>query len=121
MDYSCFDVEIKDKIAHVRMNRPDDFNSMNKAFWSELPHLVEDLSDNASARVIVLSGEGKHFCAGMDLANFTPSDSPPNAHNGMRSESAYRVTLDLQHTITCLEKARMPVISAIQGLSLIHI
>ena len=30
MDYSCFDVEIKDKIAHVRMNRPDDFNSMNR-------------------------------------------------------------------------------------------
>ena len=115
MDYSCFDVEIKDKIAHIKMNRPDEFNSMNKAFWSELPHLVEDLSDNASARVIVLSGEGKHFCAGMDLANFAPSGSPPNAHNGMRSESAYRVTLDLQHTITCLEKARMPVISAIQG------
>ena len=39
MDYSCFDVEIKDKIAHVRMNSPDDFNSMNKAFWSELQQL----------------------------------------------------------------------------------
>jgi len=115
MDYSCFDFEIKNKIAHVRMTRPDEFNSMNKAFWSELPHLVETLSDNASARVIVLSGEGKHFCAGMDLANFTSSNSSPNTHKGMLSESAYRVTLDLQHTITCLEKARMPVISAIQG------
>ena len=115
MDYTCFDFEIKDKIAHVRMNRPDEFNSMNKAFWSELPHLVETLSDNASARVIVLSGEGKHFCAGMDLANFAPSDSKPNTHKGMLSESAYRVTLDLQHTISCLEKARIPVISAIQG------
>ena len=115
MDYTCFDFEIKDKVAHVRMNRPDEFNSMNKAFWSELPHLVETLSDNASARVIVLSGEGKHFCAGMDLANFAPSDSKPNAHKGMLSESAYRVTLDLQHTISCLEKARIPVISAIQG------
>ena len=115
MDYTCFDFEIKDKVAHVRMNRPDEFNSMNKAFWSELPHLVETLSDNASARVIVLSGEGKHFCAGMDLANFAPSDSKPNTHKGMLSESAYRVTLDLQHTISCLEKARMPVISAIQG------
>ena len=39
----------------------------------------------------------------------------PNTHKGMLSESAYRVTLDLQHTISCLEKARMPVISAIQG------
>ena len=102
MNYSCFDCEIKDKIAHIKMIRPDEFNSMNKAFWSELPHLIEDLSDNASARVVVLSGEGKHFCAGMDLANFTPSDSQPNAHSGMRSESAYRVTLDLQHTISCL-------------------
>ena len=51
----------------------------------------------------------------MDLANFAPSDSMPNTHKGMLSESAYRVTLDLQHTISCLEKARMPVISAIQG------
>ena len=51
----------------------------------------------------------------MDLANFAPSDSMPNTHKGMLSESAYRVTLDLQHTISCLEKARIPVISAIQG------
>ena len=62
-----------------------------------------------------MSGEGKHFCAGMDLANFSPSDKQPNAHMGMRKESGYRVTLDLQHTITCLEKARMPVIAAVQG------
>ena len=79
------------------MSRPDEFNSMNKAFWSELPHLIEHISDNASARVIVLSGEGKHFCAGMDLANFAPSEKKVNAHMGMRKESGYRVTLDLQH------------------------
>ena len=115
MEYTCFEVEIKDKIAHIKMSRPDEFNSMNKAFWSELPHLVESISDDASARVIVLSGEGKHFCAGMDLANFSPSDKQPNAHMGMRKESGYRVTLDLQHTITCLEKARIPVIAAVQG------
>ena len=92
MEYTCFDLEIKDKIAHIKMSRPDEFNSMNKAFWSELPHLVESISDDASARVIVLSGEGKHFCAGMDLANFSPSEKQPNAHMGMRKESGYRVT-----------------------------
>ena len=115
MEYTCFDLEITNKIAHIKMSRPDEYNTMNKAFWSELPHLVESISDDASARVIVLSGEGKHFCAGMDLANFSPSDKQPNAHMGMRKESGYRVTLDLQHTITCLEKARMPVIAAVQG------
>ena len=115
MEYTCFDLEITNKIAHIKMSRPDEYNTMNKAFWSELPHLVESISDDASARVIVLSGEGKHFCAGMDLANFSPSDKQPNAHMGMRKESGYRVTLDLQHTITCLEKARIPVIAAVQG------
>ena len=115
MEYTCFDYEINEKVAHIKLSRPEEFNSMNKAFWSELPHLIEDISDNAAARVIVLSGEGKHFCAGMDLANFSPSDKQPNAHSGMRKESGYRVTLDLQHTITCLEKARIPVIAAIQG------
>ena len=115
MNYSCFNVEIKDKIAHVSMCRPDEFNTMNKAFWSELPHLIDTISNDASARVIVLSGEGKHFCAGMDLANFAPNAKAPKTHMGMRKESGYRVTLDLQYTISCLEKARIPVIAAIQG------
>ena len=41
MNYSCFKCEIKDKIAHIEMCRPDEFNSMTKAFWSELPDLVD--------------------------------------------------------------------------------
>jgi enoyl-CoA hydratase len=93
---------------------------MNKAFWSELPHLVEKISDDASARVIVLSSTGKHFCAGMDLSNFSLSDNPTepkstNTHNGMKKEAGFRITLDLQHTVSSLEKARIPVISAVQG------
>jgi enoyl-CoA hydratase len=97
------------------MCRPDEFNSMNKAFWYELPHLIDTISNDASARVIVLSGQGKHFCAGMDLANFTQGGNAPKAHLGMQKEAGYRVTRDLQYTITCLEKARIPVIAAIQG------
>ena len=115
MDYTCFKYGIKDKVAHITMCRPNEFNSMNKAFWSELPHLIQTISDDASARVIVLSAEGKHFCAGMDLANFAPDNKKPKGHMGMRKEQAYRGTLDLQHTISCLEKARIPVIAAIQG------
>ena len=115
MTYSCFNLEIKNKVAHVQMCRPDEFNSMNKAFWSELPHLIDTISNDASARVIVLSGQGKHFCAGMDLANFTQGGNAPKAHLGMQKEAGYRVTRDLQYTITCLEKARIPVIAAIQG------
>ena len=117
--YTCFDLEIKDKVAYVNMCRPEEFNSMNKAFWSELPHLVDTLSDNSAARVIVLSGQGKHFCAGMDLANFSatgnPTEPEEKTHMGMKKEAGFRVTQDLQYTITCLEQARVPVIAAIQG------
>ena len=120
MAYSCFEYELRDYVAHVTMCRGDDFNTMTKAFWSELPELIDKISDAAEARVIVLSAQGKHFCAGMDLANFQDdgdflSTDTKKVSQGRRSEAQFRVTRELQYTISCLEKARMPVIAAIQG------
>ena len=120
MTYSCFEYELKDQVAHVSMCRGDDFNTMTKAFWSELPELIDKISDEGEARVIVLSAQGKHFCAGMDLANFQDdgdflSADTKKVSQGRRSEAQFRVTRELQYTISCLEKARMPVIAAIQG------
>ena len=120
MTYSCFEYELRDHVAHVTMCRGDDFNTMTKAFWSELPELIDKISDAAEARVIVLSSQGKHFCAGMDLANFQDDGEmhgtdAKKVSQGRRSEAQFRVTRELQYTISCLEKARMPVIAAIQG------
>ena len=58
MTYQCFDVTINDQIAHVVLNRPDKRNSMIRAFWDELPRIVEDIDRNARARVIVISSTG---------------------------------------------------------------
>ena len=120
MSYSCFKYELKDHVAHISMCRGDAFNSMTKAFWSELPELVDKISDEGKARVIVLSAQGKHFCAGMDLANFKSdgdflSTDTKKITQGRRSEAQFRVTRDLQYSISCLEKSRIPVIAAIQG------
>ena len=120
MTYSCFEYELKDQVAHVSMCRGDDFNTMTKAFWSELPELIDKISDEGEARVIVLSAQGKHFCAGMDLANFQDdgdflSADTKKVSQGRRSEAQFRVTRNLQYSISCLEKARVPVIAAIQG------
>ena len=120
MSYSCFEYELKDHVAHVSMCRGDSFNTMTKAFWSELPELIDKISDQAEARVIVLSAQGKHFCAGMDLANFQSdgdflSTDTKKITQGRRSEAQFRVTRDLQYSISCLEKSRIPVIAAIQG------
>ena len=51
--YAFFDVEIKDKIAHIRMNRPETMNAMNKDFWNELPEIIRTIDGEAMARVIV--------------------------------------------------------------------
>ena len=120
MAYSCFEYELQDHVAHVSMCRGDDFNTMTKAFWSELPELIDKISDEGKARVIVLSAQGKHFCAGMDLANFKSdgdflSTDTKKITQGRRSEAQFRVTRDLQYSISCLEKSRIPVIAAIQG------
>ena len=120
MTYSCFEYELKDHIAHISMSRGNKFNTMTKAFWSELPELVDKISDEAEARVIVLSAQGKHFCAGMDLANFQDNGEilgtdAKKVSQGRRGEAQFRLTRELQYTISCLEKARIPVIAAIQG------
>ena len=116
MPYSCFDIEIHEKIAHIRFNRPDKFNSFVREFWTELPDAVADISDNAKARVIVLSAAGKHFSAGMDISVFMDGalDAPPD-NREIAAEAFYQNLRYLQATFSALENARMPVLAAIQG------
>ncbi|MCW2543241.1 MAG: enoyl-CoA hydratase/isomerase family protein, partial [Frankiales bacterium] len=64
MAYRCFDVDIADQVAHIRMCRPDELNTMIPEFWSELPEIVTRLSDDATARAVVISSTGRHFSAG---------------------------------------------------------
>lgn len=116
MAYSCFDVEIADGVAHLRFNRPDKFNSMTPEFWRELPEAVNAISDNAEARVIVLSAEGKHFTAGMDISVFMQGalDKPPE-HREVAAEAFRHHVKSLQDTFSALENARQPVLAAVQG------
>ena len=65
-----FEVDVTNGVAHLRLTRPEAYNSMTPEFWRELPETVDALSDSGEARVLVLSSEGKHFSAGMDLAVF---------------------------------------------------
>jgi len=98
------------------MNRPDEFNSMTRLFWKELPEIVKELDKNAEARVILLKGEGKHFNAGMDLANFAPADKEgPKKDPARMRETFYHEVLELQDTFSALEECRMPTIASIQG------
>ena len=117
MAYECFDVSIADKVAHVKLDRGPNLNTMITSFWSELPEIINEISDEGKARAIVISSTGKHFCAGMDLAVFTGgglSDSE-KTERGRRNALTRESALHLQESFTCFERARMPVLAAIQG------
>ncbi|MCK0105970.1 crotonase/enoyl-CoA hydratase family protein [Marinobacter sp. S0848L] len=114
--YESFNIEVKDHVAHVQFSRPEAMNSMNKAFWLELPRCVQDIETNTSARAIVISSTGKHFSAGMDLAVFSdPKSVPMSGDPGRMAENLRRVVLQLQDTLTSLEKVRLPVLAAVHG------
>lgn len=120
MAYTCFDVDVADGVAHLVLKRGDELNTMTPGFWRELPEIVSRLSARGEARAVVLSSTGRHFTAGMDLSVFTGQSSllgsaPAEAELGrVRSQLRLSAAL-LQDSFTALERARMPVLAAIQG------
>ncbi|MEX0964203.1 MAG: crotonase/enoyl-CoA hydratase family protein [Pseudohongiellaceae bacterium] len=121
MSYKCFEVSVKNKIAHIVLNRPEKRNSMIPEFWDELPTIIRDIDTNAQARVIVLSSTGPHFSSGIDTAVFASngavSEDPSVTEKQNRTHGAklYDTINYLQQTFTCLEQCRVPVLAAIQG------
>ena len=102
-------------VAEISLNRPEAINTMNDDFWAELPEIIEALDTDGTVRVVILSSQGKHFTAGMDLGAFNNLGGDPNHETARAAEKSRRWILSLQATFTALENARMPVISAIQG------
>ena len=111
-----FDVEIKGSIAHIQFNRPEKRNSMNEEFWNLFPKEVEALDDRGDVRVLIISSQGPHFTSGIDLAMFKNDITNINSGEMGRNRAYFRdQLLYLQNAATCLEVARFPVITAIQG------
>jgi enoyl-CoA hydratase len=118
MTWTCFEVTVTDHVAHVVLNRPDELNSMIREFWNELPRIVRELDARGDVRAIVVSSTGRHFCAGMDLGVFSSADSGLGGGAGETGRVRARLrqtALMLQDAFTSFEKARMPVLAAIQG------
>jgi enoyl-CoA hydratase len=114
-EYTAFKLEINNKIAHLQLNCPDTLNTMTAAFWTELPEIVTQIDSDSSARVIVISSTGKHFCAGMDLAVFGGDNLGKQIELARKHENLRRLVLQLQDCLSSLENARMPVLAAIHG------
>jgi len=103
-----------EQVAVVSLNRPDKANSMNAALWEELQACFDWLDGEPTVRVVVLAGNGKHFCAGLDLAMFGGLHGA-SSEPSRRAEHLRRTILRLQGNLTAIETCRKPVLAAIHN------
>jgi enoyl-CoA hydratase len=116
MTYTRFTVEVADHLAQVRFNRPDKANALDETSWAELQAIFEELDTRPEVRAIVLAGEGKHFCSGIDLSLLASLQHQTAHTDGARSrELLRRKILAMQAPVNAIERCRQPVIAAIHG------
>ena len=114
--FSTLNLNLTDGIAEIRLNRPEKSNAMNDAMWQEIRQAFDWIDITPQARVAILSGEGKNFCAGIDLAMLGSIQQKIAHPDGARSrETLRRLIIDLQDCLNSIERCHKPVIAAIQG------
>lgn len=75
-------ITVADHVAEVRFNRPEKMNALSMPMFEAISAAAERMMTDRSVRAVVLSGEGKAFCAGLDLSNFTDPNSFGNGGKG---------------------------------------
>jgi enoyl-CoA hydratase/carnithine racemase len=88
MDYTALQVDRRDHVAWVTLNRPDALNAMNRALVRELRAFFSGLGEDRETRLVILRGAGRAFCAGLDLKEATGSD--PSTDHCLRARRGVR-------------------------------
>ncbi|MGA7539493.1 MAG: 2-(1,2-epoxy-1,2-dihydrophenyl)acetyl-CoA isomerase PaaG [Steroidobacteraceae bacterium] len=111
MSYQTIVFEASDGIARLTLNRPERLNSFNTTMLAEVREALSALGADASARVLVLTGAGRGFCAGQDLGDrvVAPGGAPPEL--GPSIERGYKPL------ILALRRLPLPVIAAVNGVA----
>jgi enoyl-CoA hydratase len=108
MEYKNLKVEISEGVALITINRPAAMNSLNSTFFAEFNDLLNSVGKDDTIRVLVITGEGKAFVAGADIAEMV----------NMNFDQACSFSQMGQKTFLRLEKMEIPVIAAVNGFAL---
>lgn len=109
---------LEDGIADVRMTRVDKMNALDATQWAALVEAVETLKAMPGLRVVVLSGEGRAFCAGLDLASMQ-GDRDPGASSagGSLADRTHGIANKAQYAAWGWRELPVPVIAAVHGVA----
>lgn len=103
-------LEIADRVATVTINRPDKLNALNAAVIAELDRMFTALAGREQVGAVILTGAGRAFVAGADIAEVAAASSTPA---GLEATSAFGTAV-----FTRIERSSKPVIAAINGFAL---
>jgi enoyl-CoA hydratase/carnithine racemase len=112
-------INIEDYIADVRLNRADKMNALDSAMFEAIVAAQEQLAQDRDVRAVVLSGEGRAFCAGLDLSAMT-GGGDPDAATSKAAQTLSERTHDNANLFQAVaigwRKVPVPVIAAVHGV-----
>lgn len=107
--------QLSDNIQMVSLNRPESLNAIVPEMLTELVAAFKDLNRDRETRVVILTGEGKGFCAGADLSQQVEAGAIPGTEGMSRLGFVYKYQELLVETILAIHECEKPVIAAING------
>jgi len=115
-------VTITDGVADVRLSRPDKMNALDQAMFDALVETGTSLAKQQGLRAVVISGEGRAFCAGLDMGRFAKMAEP--AESGKTTATEFRlgtrshgIANASQYAVLVWQDIPVPVIAAVHGVA----
>jgi 2-(1,2-epoxy-1,2-dihydrophenyl)acetyl-CoA isomerase len=112
MNFETITFTVEAGIARLTLNRPDKLNSFNTEMHAELRTALDSIQNDTSLRVLVLSGAGRAFCAGQDLA-----DRAMQMVDGKMPDIGNVVEANYKPLVLRLQNLRVPTIAAVNGIA----
>jgi enoyl-CoA hydratase len=108
MDYQILKTEVTDGIAVITISRPQALNALNSRFFQEMDSLLEELGRRGDVKVLIITGDGKAFAAGADIAEMVQKTQREGQEFSRAGQKTFR----------SLELFAKPVIAAVNGFAL---
>jgi enoyl-CoA hydratase len=108
LEYKNILFEVKENIGYVTVNRPSALNALNQDVLSELDHVFRYIDKAADVRVVILTGAGRAFVAGADIAQMSE----------LNTSEGRDMTIQGQRVMELIEGIDKPVIAAVNGFAL---
>ncbi len=108
MQFDTITYDVRDRVAHVRLNRPEGANAINPQLGHDLRTVMLEIKYDDDVKAVSVTAEGKIFCAGGDLKQFHSwgDDLPRNAHD---------MVMDLHLGIQLMNRIPKPFVAGVRG------